>query len=306
MQNVFSFLRLNKKKKTLKSIKSIVSEGSSQDITKKPTDKSKTSVLSAIEVQKEETEQEKNDRILNSIITKFKDDKKTDIQNCCIENSKKDIEFLTKMDTVITELTNFNFTSPKEEGEKCQLVEKNYVDTLRDENEKYMHSIQKYESKISQIKTELFKATGENNFVKQASDYQNAQKTDNAKQLANMEKMLNDCKAMNKQLRDELTTKQIQKDSLFRAVYNSFKRFNEDMADEFKVIYQNYNNQLFMISNKGDDEKKIDELFSQINLLERKIASKNKEIKELQRFMIPEKKVVKKKPRRTYINAQKS
>ena len=73
-------------------------------------------------------------------------------------------------------------------------------------------SIKKLEKKISEIKNNLFKATGENNFVKQASDYQNTLKSDNARQLKNMEAMLHDCVEENKRLREELTAKKIQKD----------------------------------------------------------------------------------------------
>ena len=98
--------------------------------------------------------------------------------------------------------------------------------------------------------------------------------------------MLNDCIEQNKKLREELIAKQIQKDSLFRAVYTYIKKYNDEMANEFKNIYQCYNNQYYMINRKGIDEKYIEELFSQIHVLERKIHSKNKEIKELERYLV--------------------
>lgn len=297
--NLFSFLgRQNKKKGTLGSI---ISEKSVIDASKRGEKsklmESRMSILtSGLEMNKEEIEQNKTEKLLEQIISKFQGENKTELSDYCIENNNQDLNFLIEMNNTNKELSDFNFTSPKEEGEKFQLVEKSIVDKYREENTKYSESIQKLKIKIADIKEKLFKATGENNFVKQASDYQNTLKSDNAKQLKNMEKMLNDCIDQNKKLREELIAKQIQKDSLFRAVYTYIKKYNDEMANEFKNIYQCYNNQYYMINRKGIDEKYIEELFSQIHVLERKIHSKNKEIKELERYLVvPDKTDPKKK-----------
>ena len=259
-------------------------------------------LTSNLEMNKEEIEENKTEKLILNIIKKYQEEHQVDLQGYCIENNKKDLEFLEDMQNTDKELTDFNFTSPKEEGEKFQLVEKSIVDKYKEENAHYEESIKKLEKKISEIKNNLFKATGENNFVKQASDYQNTLKSDNARQLKNMEAMLHDCVEENKRLREELTAKKIQKDSLFRAVFTYIKRFNEEMANEFKNIYQSYNNQYFMINRKGVDEKYIEDLFSQINVLERKIHSKNNEIKELERYLLVADKVgQKKKPNITRI-----
>ena len=65
-----------------------------------------------------------------------------------------------------------------------------------------------------------------------------------------------------------------------------------------------YNNQYVKMSNQGEDEQYIENLFQQIKVMERKIASKNREIKELERFLvIPEKdKKAKKKKRTSSLN----
>ena len=87
-------------------------------------------------------------------------------------------------------------------------------------------------------------------------------------------------------MKDNLTEKRIQKDALFNALYNYMKKYDENMAIEMKSIINCYNKQLYMMNNKGVDEKYIDSLFSQIKIKEKLLTSKNKEIKELERFLI--------------------
>ena len=251
-------------------------------------DKSRMSFLSSMtdNGKEEETEQNKNERVLQTIITDFNIGKKLSLQDYCIENSNNDLNFLTSITNTNQRLGDFVFTSPKEEGEKCQLVEKNIVDTYREENAHYKHSIDKLQRAISELKTSLFKTTGENNFVKQASDYQNRLKSDNAKQLIHINNMLIECKYLNKELREELTKKIIEKDSLYNALYNYTSKYDIDMANELKNLINMYNNQYVKMTNQGEDEQYIENLFQQIKVMERKIASKNREIKELERFLV--------------------
>ena len=280
----------------------------SLSIQRKSVDKSRMSFLSSMTDtgKEEETEQNKNERLLQTIITDYNIGKHLSLDAYCIENSNNDLNFLTSITSTNKRLDDFVFTSPKEEGEKCQLVEKTIVDTYKEENAHYKHSIEKLQRAISELKNSLFKTTGENNFVKQASDYQNRLKSDNAKQLIHINNMLIECKYLNKNLKEELTKKIIEKDSLFNALYNYTSKFNVDMADELKNLIQIYNNQYVKVVDKGDDEQYIENLFQQIKVLERKLASKNKEIKELERFLfVPdkEKKGKNKKNARTSVNA---
>ena len=272
-------------------------------------DRSRMSFLSSMtdNGKEEETEQNKNERVLQTIITDFNIGKKLSLQDYCIENSNNDLNFLTSITSTNQRLGDFVFTSPKEEGEKCQLVEKSIVDTYREENAHYKHSIDKLQRAISELKTSLFKTTGENNFVKQASDYQNRLKSDNAKQLIHINNMLIECKYLNKELREELTQKIIEKDSLYNAIYNYTSKYDIDMANELKNLINMYNNQYVKMKNQGEDEQYIENLFQQIKVMERKIASKNREIKELERFLVlPDKeKKGKNKKRNSSLNLPK-
>ena len=124
-------------------------------------DKSRMSFLSSMtdNGKEEETEQSKNQRILQTIITDFNIGKTLSLHDYCIENSNNDLNFLSSITNTNKRLGDFVFTSPKEEGEKFQLVEKHIVDTYKEENAHYKHSIDKLQKAISELKTSLFKTT---------------------------------------------------------------------------------------------------------------------------------------------------
>lgn len=208
------------------------------------------------------------------------------INDYCIENSLKDLGFLNQITTINKQLDDFVFTSPKEKGEKCRLVEKSVSDKCKEENIQFTESVKKLEEEVKKLKSTLFKDTGENNFVIQAADYQNRLKSDNAKQLRHMETMVEECKLMNKMLREELSQKIIMKDSLMNALTTYIGKYDQNMAEELKNLVAMYDNQYYKVINMGSDEKYVDDLFSKIKVIERKIASKNKEIKELERYLV--------------------
>ena len=261
--------------------------------TQKKDKKENTSRLSFMssmtDQQKEEPLEVRKERLLENIIKSFNtNDKsnKNDLTNYAIENNQNDIDFLSQIESTNSTLESFKFTSPKEEGEKSQLVERSILDKYREENSHNEEQIKKLNLNISDMKNKLFKSTGENNFIKQGTEFQNKQKSDNAKQIIFLQDLLEECKTLNKNLKDNLTEKRIQKDALFNALYNYMKKYDENMAIEMKSIINCYNKQLYMMNNKGVDEKYIDSLFSQIKIKEKLLTSKNKEIKELERFLI--------------------
>ena len=264
---------------------------SSSKINDTNNNKTKTSQISSItDTKLEGKSSEEPEKILENLIIKYNkindSDNNNNLNDYCMENHPKDFNFLEQITNVNKRFDDFVFTSPKEEGEKCQLVEKNIVDKCREENEDYTKSVNKLSKAVNDLKVKLFKAQGENNFVKQAAEYQNRLKSDNAKQLRHMETMLEECKLQNKLYREELTQKIIQKDSLMNALTTYISKYDKGMADELKNLVSIYNNQYYKVINMGYDEKYIDNLFSKIKVFERKIVSKNKEIKELEQYLL--------------------
>ena len=250
--------------------------------------KTKLSMMSSLtDTKLEGKSSEEPEKVLEKLIINYsKVNDKNNINDYCIENSQKDFGFLNEMFSINKQFEDFMFSSPREEGEKCQLVEKSIVDKCRQEKEKYIKAVKKLTNEVEDLKNKLSKARGENNFVKQAAEYQNRLKSDNAKQIAHMQTMLEECKLQNKLYREELTKSKIQKDSLMNALTTFISKYDPAMAEELKNLVSIYNNQYYKVTNMGTDEKYIDDLFSKIKVYERKIVSKNKEIKELEQYLV--------------------
>ena len=275
-------------------------------ISQKNTDKSRTSFLSVMTDNNGEieTEEEKNNKLLQTIITDYNIGKKLPLKDYCIENSDIDINFLSSIINTNKRLNDYILVSPKEEGEKMQLVEKPIIDKYREENSHYEHSIQKFNKAIKELKINYFKTVGEKNFVKQAFDFQNKLNSDNTRQLKNVNNMIIESKYLNKQLREKLTEKIIEKDSLLNAVYNYITKYDVEMGNEIKNLIEKYNSQYCKVFEKSEEQKYIESLFNKIKVLEKKIASKDNEIKELQRFLIvPIKHIKTRKNKKTIIVA---
>ena len=250
--------------------------------------KTKISMMSSFtDTKLEGRSSDEPEKVLEKLITNYsKINDKNNINDYCIENSQKDLGFLNEISSINKQFEDFIFSSPREEGEMCQLVEKSIVDKCRQEKEKYSKTVNKLTNAVEDIKLKLAKAKGENNFVKQAADYQNRLKSDNAKQIEHMETMLEECKLQNKIYKEELTRKKIQKDSLMNALTTYISKYDADMAEELKNLVSIYNNQYYKVTNMGTDERYIDDLFSKIKVYERKLISKNKEIKELEQHLV--------------------
>ena len=250
--------------------------------------KTKLSMLSSFtDTKLEGKSTEEPSKVFERLIknySKIKD--KNNINDYCIENSQKDMSFLTEMISINKQFEDFVFSSPREEGEKCQLVEKTIVDKCRQEKEKYIKAVNKLTNEMNDLKQKLSKAKGENNFVKQAAEYQNRLKSDNAKQIIHMQTMLDECKFQNKLLKEELTKTKVQKDTLMNALITYISKYDLTIAEELKNLVGIYNKQYYKVINMGTDEKYVDDLFSKIKVLERKIFSKNKQIKDLEQYLV--------------------
>jgi hypothetical protein len=250
--------------------------------------KTKLSMLSSFTDTKLEGKSiEEPGKVFERLIKNYsKINNKNNINDYRIENSQKDLGFLNEMLSINKQFEDFVFSSPREEGEKCQLVEKSIVDKCRQEKEKYIKAVNKLTNEMNDLKHKLSKAKGENNFVKQAAEYQNRLKSDNAKQIIHMQTMLDECKLQNKLYKEELTKSKIQKDALMNALTTYIAKFDVTMAEELKNLVGIYNTQYYKVTNMGMDEKYVDDLFSKIKVLERKVFSKNKEIKDLEQYLV--------------------
>ena len=122
--------------------------------------KTKISMMSSLtDTKLEGKSTEEPEKVFEKLITNYsKVNDKNNINDYCIENSQKDFGFLNEMFSVNKQFEDFMFSSPREEGEKCQLVEKSIVDKCRQEKEKYIKAVNKLTNEVEDLKNKLSKA----------------------------------------------------------------------------------------------------------------------------------------------------
>ena len=276
--------------KSGKSKQSILSRKTSKsNIVSKPNDsKTKISMISSLTDTKVEIKtSEINEKVLEKLVTNYsKENNIKNLDGFCMENNQKDFGFLTGISSTNKQLEEFAFSSPREEGEQCQLIEKNIIDKCREEKDKYIKTVNKLNKEVEEISFKLSKVKGENNFVLQAIAFQDNVKLDNAKQLEHMETLLKECTLQNQMYKNELSTQKILKDNLMNALIFYISKYDSVLCEELKYLVNIYNNQYFKASSKCADEKYIESLFAQIKDYERKIIAKNKEIKDLEKRVV--------------------
>ena len=130
--------------------------------------KTKLSMLSSFTDTKLEGKSvEEPGKVFEKLIKNYsKVNKKSSLNDYCIENSQKDLGFFSEMFSVNKQFEDFVFSSPREEGEKCQLVEKTIVDKCRQEKEKYIKTVNKLNKEMDDLKQKLSKVKGENKNIK--------------------------------------------------------------------------------------------------------------------------------------------
>ena len=121
--------------------------------------KTKLSMLSSFTDTKLEGKSiEEPEKVLEKLkINYSKVNDKNNINDYCIENSQKDSGFLNEIFSINKLFKDFMFLSPREEGEKCQLVEKSIVDKFRKEKEKYTKAVNKLTNEIEDLKKDYLK-----------------------------------------------------------------------------------------------------------------------------------------------------
>ena len=143
MKGLFNFGRRTTKKYTESTLNTLNNLATDKRKSKNEiNNKSRLSFMSSMtDQQKDEPLEIRKERLLENIIKSFntnnkntKNLNKNDLKIFSIENNKNDINFLTQIENTNSTLEKFKFTSPKEEGEKCQLVERGILEKFREEN----------------------------------------------------------------------------------------------------------------------------------------------------------------------------
>ena len=196
------------------------------------------------------------------------------VENCEIENKiySKLKEFSKKFD-----INNLMDKKTKEENERFELVEKDYIDKIRDENEIIQKSINEINDKLKDLKFKKFKETGEFNCKKHM--YQKEEKTrkDNTQEIQMLYKENQYLNSQNITLKEELTGAHVDKNSLLNAISTMLKEYNINIYNEFVNKYRTYNNETYLTFNQQSEEEKVEVYLGKINTIENEIENeKNK------------------------------
>lgn len=231
----------------------------------------KTKVIGEIEQENEDERRrtELNAKLDNFILTSAKNKK----YKSTLEGNGTEKAFYTKLKDCSKKIniTSLSDNKSKEENDKFELVEKSYLDKIREENEVIKKSINEIKDKLKELKLRKFKETGELNCKKFLSDNQDKLKSDNVKELENLVKENENLELINSKLKSLFTGVTVDKNSLYSAVVELLKEFDKKLANEFLTIYHSFNNEGFVFTNKVSEEEKIEKLLGKISLLQYQI-----------------------------------
>jgi hypothetical protein len=231
------------------------------------------------------------DKIIKANGEKIEKSYKFGLENISIGEENTEKNFFTKLTQINNNLTDTGkkITSHKEENEMYELVQKNVLDDLRKENDKLSSEVKKIMDDMKDVTTMLTKTMGENNFLKEVSDNQEKLKSENDKKVVHLNDEIIHSKVLNSDLKTILTREKLEKDNLFRALINYTRNFDPNLANEFQSLFQAFNNQYFLAKYKPTSESDIEQFLGRINILEKEILYKTKEINGIKKLLFGEK-----------------
>lgn len=226
------------------------------------------------------------DKVISSVGEKGRVSKTKKVDSySSLDEGNHETMFLTKLSSIEKKLSTFTFYSPNEKGENFVLIEKNYSDNLKSENETLKNKLTNLKDQLNEAKENYNRIAAEATFIKQVNESQQKLKNENTKRSKVLQKDIEETKKSNEQLKIILTGKKMSKDDLERAICNYTNLYDSKFYDELKSLYQKYNNQYFMARYKPTDEVEIQKMLGVMSLLEKQIASKNNEIKGLNKYL---------------------
>lgn len=225
------------------------------------------------ELEEEQRMNQINQKLDNYII-KSSENKKL---RSTIENNSNEKEFYITIKNCLESISKKDLSGKtKEETEKYELVEKEYIMNIRQENNELKEVVDELNMKISSIKERIFRDTGELMFRKYENEKQEKRKNFDKSDSERISKENLDLKKLNSQLKVTLSTVNLENDEIYNMIVfymKNGKNSNERLLNEFKRIYNSYNNESFLASTNSIDEinMRISELKKEILVVEEKI-----------------------------------
>jgi hypothetical protein len=202
-----------------------------------------------------------------------------------IDDIKNEENLFNKISKLEKNFVGLTLTSPREQNQNFELIEKNYLESLRQDNSNMQNQISSLESQISEFKQSLHKVEGEKNFLKQVKESQNKQSNDNTKKLKKLNEDIIEARKWTEKYRETYTKEKLEKDNLYRALINYTKQFDKNLSDELQEIYKIYNNQYFLAKLKPTDDGIVEDYLAKIQILEKEITKKNFELNNINKIL---------------------
>lgn len=243
----------------------------------------RTKIIGETEVENEEENyrNEMNSK-LDALINNSSKNKK---YKFTLENNDYEKKLYTKFKECNKKMSNNDLSDnkSKEENDKFELVEKSVLDKLRNENDSILKNINDIKERLKELNIKKFRELGELNCRKYLSDNQEKLKTENIKYNQSLNLQGNYLKTLNEKLRNEFAGVCNDRNSLYNAVVSILKDYDGDCVEEFISTYNAFNNESYIVNNKGDDENKIEKLLGKISLLEYQIEYEKAIKKEMEK-----------------------
>jgi hypothetical protein len=273
-------VRSQSKKPTVRSIKSRFAHQDSINSRKIENEVSHISVEKAID--KEELERTRQQLLLDKIIQHTVIKKKT----IGIEKKDNEKKLLTGLTQIIEGMKGRSLMSLKEEDDRYELVDKLYYETLTKDNNELVKSVKQLEDDIVELKISLKKTGGELNIVKYLSDHQEKLKTENVKRLKSLDVEISCAKTINQATKKNYSKDMMDKDNLFKAIVNLLERnFDKRIIEEYRRIYNVFNNEFFLANFKPVEEQNVENLLGRIHNLKKQIENKEFELGNLNKLL---------------------
>jgi hypothetical protein len=243
------------------------------------------------EINKEELERTRQQLLLDKIIQHTEIKRKT----VGIESKDNEKKLITGLTKLFETMKGRSLMSLKEEDDRYELVDKTYYETLTKENQELAKAVKTLEDDIVELKTSLKKTGGELNIVKHISDHQAKLKTENVKRLKSLDIDLNCARTLSESLKKNYSKEMMDKDNLLKAIVTLLERSTNDKnVEEFKRIYNVFNNEFFLANFKPIEEQNVENLLGRIHNLKKQIENKDFELNNLNKLLTGDTKKTKK------------
>jgi hypothetical protein len=172
---------------------------------------------------------------------------------------------------------NSNITTDSNK-EKFELIEKNFLEKMKKENEEFKAQKILKSEEFFQVANEFQKTKTELKLMNEKFNNVEKNKSDFVNEIYKLQDSLKDILIQNSTITELINKEKVEKDNIYRALVHFQSKNNKKLPEVLKEIYNKFNNDYYTKSHKVNNSDKIDTLKNRIEKLEKVLKSKNEEI----------------------------